>query len=135
MTSATNSTRMKPVAGSIGTFKKKGARYDVQLFGVIGPGTESATIGHQLFSGWRIPGAGFQVRSKRDIPEVEHLGNWHTHHVNGLATLSQGDHATYHRIVNHDKHNMDFFYALLVVKKNAGEHPRYEVKHYFFRRE
>src|SRR4051812_46658335 len=21
-------------------------------------------------------------------PEIEHLGNWHTHHVNGLATLS-----------------------------------------------
>ena len=50
-------------------------------------------------------------------PEVEHLGNWHTHHVNGFPSLSGGDIATYRRIVNHEKHNLDFFYALLVVSR------------------
>src|SRR6266705_1526506 len=32
-------------------------------------------------------------------PEIEHLGNWHTHHVNGLSTLSSGDITTYGRTV------------------------------------
>ena len=42
---------------------------------------------------------------------IEHLGNWHTHHVNGYPNLSGGDVATYRRIVNHELHNLDFFYA------------------------
>ena len=65
-------------------------------------------------------------------PEIEHLGNWHTHHVNGYPTLSGGDIETYRRIVNHEKHNLDFFYALLVVarepkRKDLG---RYQIRHY-----
>ena len=69
-------------------------------------------------------------------PEVEHLGNWHTHHVNGFPTLSGGDIATYRRIVNHEKHNLDFFYALLVVARLSGEEAasRYRVKHYILMR-
>ena len=67
-------------------------------------------------------------------PDIEHLGNWHTHHVNGYPTLSGGDKTTYFKTVNHEKHNTDFFYALLVVSKNRGGNPRYEVKHFFFRR-
>ncbi len=61
---------------------------------------------------------------------------WHLsgHHVNGLSTLSGGDKTTYFKIVNHEKHNTDFFYALLVVRRNPGGSPRYEVKHYVFRR-
>ncbi len=69
-------------------------------------------------------------------PEVEHLGNWHTHHVNGFPTLSGGDISTYRRIVNHKKHNLDFFYALLVVSRLAGAEAasRYSVKHYILMR-
>ena len=67
-------------------------------------------------------------------PEIEHLGNWHTHHVNGYPTLSGGDKTTYFKTVNHEKHNTDFFYALLVVGKNRGGNPRYAVKHFIFRR-
>jgi hypothetical protein len=37
-------------------------------------------------------------------------------------------------IVNHHNHNTDFFYALLVVRKNEGRGARYDVKHFFFRR-
>jgi hypothetical protein len=66
-------------------------------------------------------------------PDVEHLGNWHTHHVNGYPTLSGGDISTYNNIVNHKSYNTDFFYALLVVRKNSGN-PRYDVRHYLFRR-
>ena len=69
-------------------------------------------------------------------PEVEHLGNWHTHHVNGFPTLSGGDIATYRRIVNHEKHNLNFFYALLVVSRMSGGEAasRYSVKHYILLR-
>jgi hypothetical protein len=64
-------------------------------------------------------------------PEIEHMGNWHTHHVNGFPTLSDGDVQTYHRIVNHAKHNTNFFYALLVTKRNgARAKDRYTVKHF-----
>ena len=117
----------------IGTYKKKSSHYDIQLSGVLGPGPEAQRSATSFFQD-----GDYQERLFRQIeethPDIEHLGNWHTHHVNGLATLSQGDHATYHRNVNHEKHNTDFFYALLVVKKNHGRDPRYEVKHYFFRR-
>ena len=78
--------------------------------------------------------SGCSARSRRSHPEIEHLGNWHTHHVNGLTTLSGGDKATYFKTVNHEKHNTDFFYALLVVSKNRGGNPRYAVKHFIFRR-
>ena len=61
-------------------------------------------------------------------PEIEHLGNWHTHHVNGLQTLSVGDVETYHKNVNSENHNTDFWYALLVTKRlRMG---RYGVKHF-----
>lgn len=65
------------------------------------------------------------------LPDIEHLGNWHTHHVNGLESLSKGDVDTYHRTVNHEKHNIDFFYALLVTKRLQTS-DRYQVKHYVF---
>jgi hypothetical protein len=117
----------------IGTYQKKGARYDVQLSGVLGPGPNARRSATSFFQDGDYQEQVFRSIEERH-PEVEHLGNWHTHHVNGLAHLSQGDHETYHRIVNHEKHNTDFFYALLVVKKNPGGRPRYEVKHYFFRR-
>ena len=65
-------------------------------------------------------------------PEIEHLGNWHTHHVNGYPTLSGGDIGTYRRIVNHEKHNLDFFYALLVVAREPKRKDleRYQIRHY-----
>jgi hypothetical protein len=104
------------------------------VLGVIGPGPQAQRSATSFFQD-----GDYQERVFRQIEEkhsnIEHLGNWHTHHVNGLGTLSQGDHATYHRIVNHDKHNTDFFYALLVVKKNNGRSPRYQVKHFFFLRD
>ena len=82
----------------------------------------------------------YQERVFRQIesshPEIEHLGNWHTHHVNGLQTLSGGDIETYHRTVNHRNHNTPFFYALLVTAKHRTSDPlrRYSIKHYIFRR-
>ena len=117
----------------IGTYRKKGPHYDIQLLGVLGPGPQAQRSAVSFFQDGEYQEKIFrQIEEKH--PAIEHLGNWHTHHCNGLATLSQGDHTTYHRIVNHDKHNTDFFYALLVVRKNAGREPRYLVKHFIFHR-
>ena len=71
-------------------------------------------------------------RIEAEDPSIEHLGNWHTHHMNGYPTLSAGDMATYRRIVNHELHNLDFFYALLVTHRNEGRSGlnRYAVRHY-----
>ena len=117
----------------LGTYHEKDGRTEIEVTAVLEPGPNAERSStHFLQDGE------YQERLFRAIeashPEIEHLGNWHTHHVNGLNTLSGGDKATYFRIVNHQKHNTDFFYALLVVKKNRAGNPRYSVKHFIFRR-
>ena len=117
----------------IGRYKKHGGGYAIEVLGVIGPGPQARRSSTSFFQDGE-----YQEQIFRSIeqahPDIEHLGNWHTHHVNGLATLSGGDKSTYRNIVNHDKHNTDFFYALLVVRKNSGRSARYDIKHYFLRR-
>lgn len=118
----------------IGTYRKDGNHFEINLRGVIGPGPRA-----ERSAVYFLQDGEYQEKVFRQIEaehaDVEHLGNWHTHHCNGLATLSHGDHGTYHRIVNHEKHNTDFFYALLVVKKNHGGSQRYQIKHFFFHRD
>jgi len=117
----------------IGNYRQKGAKYEIQVLGVLGSGPNARRSPTSFFQDGE-----YQERVFRSIeeshPDIEHLGNWHTHHVNGYPTLSGGDKTTYFNIVNHEKHNTDFFYALLVVSRNRGGDPRYEVKHYLFRR-
>lgn len=105
------------------------------LSGVIGPGPDARRSRTSLFQ----DGA-YQERAFRALeqlyPDIEHLGNWHTHHVNGHPTLSQGDLRTYHNIVNSMQHNTDLFYALLVTRKrrDATGDDRYATRHYLFAR-
>jgi hypothetical protein len=117
----------------IGTFRKRGSEYEIDVSGMLGPGPGASRTATSFFQD-----GVYQERMFRAIeaqhPEIEHLGNWHTHHVNGYPTLSGGDEATYFNIVNHQNHNTDFFYALLVVKKNRGGDPRYSIRHFFLRR-
>jgi hypothetical protein len=117
----------------LGTYREKNGRIEIEVKAVLEPGPNAErSLTYFMQDGEH------QERLFRAIeagnPEVEHLGNWHTHHVNGLKTLSGGDKATYFRTVNHAKHNTGFFYALLVVSKNLGGNPRYAIKHYIFRR-
>ncbi len=131
-TSATATTPMKPAAGcSAPTTTKGPLRYRGQ--GVLEPGPNA-----QRSATYFLQDGDHQEKLFRAIeashPEIEHLGNWHTHHVNGYPTLSGGDKETYFKTVNHEKHNTNFFYALLVVSKNRGGNPRYAVKHFIFRR-
>lgn len=117
----------------LGTYRHDQGRYDIEVKGVLEPGPNA-----QRTSTYFLQDGDHQEKLFRAIeashPEIEHLGNWHTHHVNGYPTLSGGDKQTYLKTVNHEKHNTDFFYALLVVSKNGGANPRYAVKHFIFRR-
>lgn len=119
----------------IGTFEEHAGKLALQITGIIDAGPQARRSAVSFFQ----DGA-HQERVFRQIesshPEIEHLGNWHTHHVNGLQTLSGGDIETYHRNVNHRSHNTSFFYALLVTAKHRTSDPlrRYSIKHYIFRR-
>ena len=103
----------------------------VRAVGVIEPGPNARRTSTSFFQDGDYQTEVFRCLEAND-PSIEHLGNWHTHHVNGFPTLSSGDVATYRRIVNHHLHNLDFFYALLVTNKNDGQVGlnRYSVRHY-----
>lgn len=115
----------------IGMYERKGRDYEINVHGVIAPGPNARRSPTSFFQDGE-----YQERVFREIekehPKLEHLGNWHTHHVNGLQTLSGGDRETYHATVNHHNHNTDFFYALLVTRKLPRRERRYEVKHFLF---
>jgi hypothetical protein len=117
----------------LGTYHHENGRYDIQVKGVLEPGPNATRSPTSFFQDGE-----YQERLFRSIEarhaDIEHLGNWHTHHVNGYPTLSGGDKTTYFKTVNHEKHNTDFFYALLVISKNPGGGPRYAIKHFLFRR-
>jgi hypothetical protein len=111
----------------IGTYKAgpKGA-LSITVSGVIEAGPRASRTATSFFQDGSHQEKVFR-RLEADHPEIEHLGNWHTHHMNGYPTLSGGDRETYHRVVNHRNHNTDFFYALLVTARNDS---RYAVKHF-----
>jgi hypothetical protein len=113
----------------IGMYKKKGRDYEIDVLGVIGPGPNARRSPTSFFQDGEYQERVFRT-AERDYPNLEHLGNWHTHHVNGLQTLSGGDRETYHATVNHHSHNTDFFYALLVTRRNPRRDRRYEVRHF-----
>lgn len=103
----------------------------IDVNGVIEPGPNARRSSSSFFQDGQYQAQVFR-RLETAHPNIEHLGNWHTHHVNGCPTLSGGDIATYQRIVNHEKHNLDFFYALLVVARMPKQQglERYRVRHY-----
>jgi hypothetical protein len=113
----------------LGTYRHENGRYDIEVKGVLEPGPKA-----ERSPTFFLQDGEHQERLFRSIEarHPEHLGNWHTHHVNGYPTLSGGDKTTYFKTVNHEKHNTDFFYALLVVSKNRGGNPRYAIKHFLF---
>jgi len=110
-------------------------KLNIEVCGLIGPGPNARKSPTSFFQDGEYQETIFR-KIEAKYPKVEHLGNWHTHHVNGLSVLSSGDIGTYKRVVNHEKHNTDFFYALLVVAKSHAlcNQERYTVKHFLFKR-
>jgi integrative and conjugative element protein (TIGR02256 family) len=120
----------------LGTFKLGHfQRLSITVSAIIEPGPKASRTPTSFFQDGEYQEQVFRAL-ERQHPEIEHLGNWHTHHVNGYPTLSGGDRETYHRIVDHPKHNTDFFYALLVTARNpkGAKGGRYAVKHFVLRR-
>lgn len=113
------------------TWKRTDLCIDVKA--LIGPGPNARRTRTSFFQDGDYQERVFRAVEKRH-PKIEHLGNWHTHHVNGLRTLSQGDCETYRRCVNSQKHNTDFFYALLVTHVIPNGEQRYGLKHFVFTR-
>lgn len=73
----------------------------------------------------------FQQAEMSD-PKVEHVGSWHSHHCNGLRTLSNGDIRGYLRTANKTNYRPDCFIASLV--KHVPDDPRHEdwIDHFIF---
>ena len=116
----------------IGTYRvQRKAGLSITVSGVIEPGPSATRTATSFFQDGSYQESVFRTLEGQH-PAIEHLGNWHTHHVNEYPTLSAGDRETYHRVVNHAKHNTDFFYALLVTGRNASaqDGDRYSVKHF-----
>ena len=115
----------------VGFYHRKGDALNVEVTGAIEPGPNARRSATSFFQDGDHQTSVFRMLESR-YPRIEHLGNWHTHHVNGYPTLSGGDHQTYRRIVNNHQHNTDFFYALLVVERNpkGQDLDRYRVRHY-----
>lgn len=119
----------------IGTYSEARGTLTIEVTGIIEAGPSAQRSRVSFFQDGAHQEAIFR-QIEQVHSEIEHLGNWHTHHVNGLPQLSGGDVATYSRTVNHKNHNTSFFYALLVIAKNGGARGlgRYDIKHYVFRR-
>jgi hypothetical protein len=119
----------------IGTYSENDGALTLRISGIIGAGPQAQRSPVSFFQDGEYQEGVFRHIEQRH-PEIEHLGTWHTHHVNGLQTLSGGDITTYHRTVNHQNHNIPFFYALLVTTKHGSTSllSRYSIKHFLFRR-
>ncbi len=119
----------------LGTYGNSGRKLGLSVSGVIEPGPNAQRTQTYFKQDGEYQEKIFRELEER-VPSIEHLGNWHTHHVNGLRHLSGGDIETYRRTVEHAKHNTDFFYALLVVEKKPGQTglQRYVFKNYVMRR-
>ena len=115
----------------LGVYRREEGQLEIQVTGIIEPGPNARRTSTSFFQDGDYQASVFR-RLEAKYPSIEHLGNWHTHHVNGYPTLSGGDRETYHRNVNHETHNTDFFYALLVVARHDGAEDleRYRVRHY-----
>ena len=117
----------------VGHFSVDSGTLVLRATAVIEPGPNARRTSTSFFQDGDYQTEVFRRLEAKD-PSIEHLGNWHTHHVNGYPTLSAGDLATYRRIVNHELHNTNFFYALLVTHRKDGRSglERYAVRHYVF---
>lgn len=82
------------------------------------------------------PDGEYQEKLFRQIeqfdPEIEHIGTWHSHHCNGLQTLSSGDVAGYLRTVNKSAYRHDYFFASLVIRLPRNPEDQDWIDHYLF---
>lgn len=73
----------------------------------------------------------FRKAERRD-KDIEHIGTWHSHHCNGLQTLSGGDVKGYFATVNKPAYRLDFFVTSLVKRVPRNPHPTDWIDHFLF---
>lgn len=82
------------------------------------------------------PDGEYQERLFRELErmdhEIEHVGTWHSHHCNGLQTLSSGDVEGYLRTVNRAEYRPDNFLASLVTRLPRDPSDQDWIDHYLF---
>lgn len=71
----------------IGTFQEEGGKLALFVTGVIESGPRAQRTAVSFFQDGEHQEGVFR-EIELNHPEIEHLGNWHTHHVNGLSTLT-----------------------------------------------
>jgi hypothetical protein len=83
-----------------------------------------------------IPDGEYQESLFRRIEQkngaIEHLGTWHTHHCNGLRTLSSGDVDGYFRTVNKANYRPKYFLASLVKSIPSDPESSGWIDHFLF---
>jgi hypothetical protein len=90
------------------------AQIALVVLGTISPGPRSRRTAVELLPDGEFQGGVFDELQKRD-PEVEHLGTWHSHHPNGLASFSGGDRGHYSEVIVDPRYGLDFFLAMLAT--------------------
>lgn len=82
------------------------------------------------------PDGEYQDRLFRKIeaedPAIEHLGTWHSHHCNGVLTLSPGDVDGYFRTIAKPAFRLDYFVASLVKYVPSGPLQEGWIDHFLF---
>jgi len=73
----------------------------------------------------------FRELEQRDS-SIEHVGTWHSHHCNGLRTLSDGDVSGYRRTVNKTAYRPGFFVASLVKDVPRAVQDAAWIDHFLF---
>ena len=104
---------------------RSGLTFEVTDYLEDGPDAERTGTFHRGDAEWQTQE--FRRREQQD-PELEQLGSWHSHHPNGLGTLSAGDIRGYKATVNDRGHNHDFFFVSLGVDQGGFA----TAKHYLF---
>lgn len=69
---------------------------------------------------------------ERENDAVEHVGSWHSHHCNGLPTLSDGDVDGYFKTVNKRNYRPHCFVASLVKRVPGGPEESDWIDHFLF---
>lgn len=83
-----------------------------------------------------LPDGEYQEHLFRQVermdPDVEHLGTWHSHHCNGLQTLSEGDIDGYFKTVNKRAYRPAYFLASLITRIPRHVDEGGWISHYLF---
>lgn len=114
----------------LGTIEQTGRQLSIRVDAYIDSGPRVSSSPTHLHPDGEYQEAMFRVIEIFD-PTIEHIGSWHSHHCNGLETLSPGDIQGYVRTVNKPDYNLDFFLAFLVTGLNRR---KVEARYYVFLR-